>query len=213
MTVATIIFLGGCGVHEVKNLSERRSGFFYATDGKYALTAISGVRETDYAQDGLASELKPYTLITLAPVDKAAFDIDEEYSYQATVGYVDGVTVSERSFGGGMVMHPFAASYSAEFDFETTQSFKVKISIGTQSYEYELTSIVPEDAIDYKTAIDVAKGELELVGAYEIRARLIKNPVDRNDGLCWHVAFISGEGASGVLIDPTTARIIAVKKS
>ncbi len=207
MAAATIILLGGCGVREPKNLSERRSGYFTSTDGKYAVTAISGVREDPYESDGTAQPLKPYTLITLAPVDKAAFDIDAEFKYEATVADAE----SERSFGGAMIMHPFAASYSAEFDFETTHNFKVKIIIGTETLEYELCSAVPENAIDYRAAIDAAKTELDVPDDCEVRVRLIKNPVDKT-GLCWQVSFITGtDVSSGVLLDPVTARAIAVK--
>lgn len=214
MAAATVILLSSCGVGEPKNLSERRSGYFTATDGRYELTAISGVRETDYAADGVAGELKAYTLITLAPTDKSAFDIDASYAYEATVSVEDSMNVTEKKFGGAMIMHPFAASYSAEFDYETTAAFTVKITVGTETLEYELCSAVPENAIDCISAISAAKAELDPSGNYEIRARLIRNPVDAQNGLCWHVAFITDvDQTSSVLLDPVTARVIAVKKS
>ena len=56
----------------------------------------------------------------------------------------------------------------------------------------------------------MAKQELNPTGKYEIRARIIKNPL--SEGLCWHVAFYFGDDKTcGVLLDPTTAKVLAIK--
>ena len=61
-------------------------------------------------------------------------------------------------------------------------------------------------------AVSAAKQELDPSGKYEIRARIIKNPL--GDGFCWHVALYFDSGATaGVLLDPMTAKVLAVKSA
>lgn len=211
MTAATVLFLSSCA-GELKFLSERRSGYFYATDGKYEVTAVSGVREIDYKMDGAAGELKQYTLVTFSPISKSDFDVDGIYTYEAVVAYETADGRRERTFGGALTVHPFAASFSAEFDFEATSEFTVRIDTGAGKLEYVVSSLVPENAMDCERAVSAALGTLAPTEPYEIRAKLIRNPLEPKNGLCWHVSFITGETESGVLLDPVTAKVIALKE-
>lgn len=202
MTVVTVI-LCSCGVDAMADVSERRSGYFSVKDGGYTVTAVSGVREHPFAADGAIGgegELKPYTLITLVPDE---FDIDAVITYTADA---DGGT-----FGGTMIVHPFAATFSAEFEHETTaEQFTVTISTGGKKLTLKLKSEVSADTITYDRAISAAKSALSPRGGYEIRARLIKNPL-ADSGICWHVSFIYPDGDAGVLLDPVTAKVLAKK--
>lgn len=198
MTVVTVI-LCSCGTDPMQNVSERRSGYFTAVADGYTVTAVSGVREDPFAADGKAGKLKPYTLITLVPKD---FDMDAVITYTADTG---GST-----YGGTMIVHPFAASFSAEFECETKSDFTVGIKCKGVLTRIELKSSVTQSMITYDRAITAAKTAVAPRGAYEIRVRLIKNPLD-GDGICWHVNFISESGESGVLLDPDTAKVLAKK--
>ena len=199
MAVLSLWLLGACGAGSMKNVSERRSGYFAAADETLTVTAVSGVRELPYVIDGVAGELKPYTLITIVP---SKFDVDAVYTFSATT--------EDGAFGGTFIAHPFAASFSAEFDCETKSDFTVAITVGGHTTEYALKSQVSADAFSYDKAIDAARNELEPAEPYELRVRMIKNPL--GDGLCWHVAFYTAGGtASGVLLDPVTAKVIAKK--
>ncbi|MDE7406193.1 MAG: hypothetical protein K2M89_04910 [Clostridiales bacterium] len=202
MTVVTII-LCSCGTDPMEGVSERRSGF-YSTDGDgYTLTAVSGVREQTFKADGKVSndgKLKPYTLITLVPTE---FDIDAVITFTAEA---DGCT-----FGGTMTVHPFAASFSAEFEHETTaKQFTVTIKCGGKTTALAAQSKITGDMITYDRAISAAKTAIHPKGEYETRARIIKNPLGA-DGLCWHISFITADGNTGVLLDPVTAKVIAKK--
>lgn len=199
MTAATVLFFCGCSGKEMKRVSERRSGYFGASNGVVTVTAVSGVRETPFAADGAIGELKPYTLITVVPV---TFDVDAVYTYKASI--------ADYTFGGTLIMHPFAASYSAEVDTEALSDFTVTLACGGNTQTLELKSLVTSEMLGYDKAIDCAETELKPRGEYEIRARMIKNPLG-GDGLCWHVMFIAADGSSSVLIDPLTAKIIAKK--
>lgn len=198
----SIWLLSACATDGMQNVSERRSGYYTASGIAGAVSAASGVRETPYAIDGTAAALKPYTLITYTP---EKFDADAVYTYTATT--------SSGSYGGALVAHPFAASFSAEFDSETTDGeFKVCITAGGNTEEFTLISLVTADMFGYDKAIEAAKKELDPPEPYEIRVRVIKNPL--GDGLCWHVSYYSADGTvSGVLLDPVTAKIIAKKTS
>ncbi len=198
MSVLTVLLLWACSGDTMKNVSERRSGYFTATVGGMTVTAVSGVRETSFDADGAVSgELKPYTLITVVP---DTFDVDAVYTYSAVIG--------DCKYGGTLVVHPFAASYSAELDVEAVGAFTVTVQSGSSSVEAELRSLVTADMFAYDRAIDAAENELKPRGDYEIRVRLIKNPLD-GEGVCWHVTFISADGEGGVLLDPITAKVLA----
>ncbi len=201
MTIATVLFLSSCGSDGMENVSERRSSYLYASDAQFSVTAVSGVREQPYAADGRAQALKPYTLVTVVP---AKFDVDAEYSFKAST--------PKGEYGGALVVHPFAASFSAEFDAETTDKIVVTVTGGGVTQEYELKSLVPENAIGYERAIDAADSALKAPrGAHEIRVRLIKNPIG-GDGLCWHVAYYYKNGTEcGALIDCVSAKTLAKK--
>ncbi len=203
MTAATVWLFAGCSTDGMKDVSERRSAFFTASDDVFTVTAVSGVREKNYVTDGVAGELKSYTLITVVP---RKFDVDAVLTYKATT--------KNGEFGGALTMHPFAASFSAEFDSETSGGTPtVTVESGGVKREYTLTSCVQKNTITYDRAIEAAEKAVELPrGKREIRVRLIRNPIG-GEGLCWHVAYYYADGKDrGVLIDPVTAKPLAVKK-
>lgn len=199
MTALTVILLLACSNDGMKNVSERRSEYFTATSDGLTVTAVSGVRETPFEADGVVGELKPYTLLTVVP-DK--FDVDAVYTYSAVIG--------EYKYGGTLIAHPFAASYSAELDVEAIGEFTVSITVGGSNTDLALQSVLTDGTLTFDQAIDAAKTELKPRGDYEIRARIIKNPLN-DDGICWHVAFVSADGSGGVLLDPITAKVLAKK--
>ncbi|MDE6398822.1 MAG: hypothetical protein K2L51_05825, partial [Clostridiales bacterium] len=156
MKVLSLWLLSACGTDGMQNVSERRSGYYTASASAGTVAAASGVRETPYAIDGTAAALKPYTLITYTP---EKFDADAIYTYRAIT--------SSGSYGGTLVAHPFAASFSAEFDSETTDGeFTVEITAGGNTEEFTLVSLVTADMFGYDKAIDAAKKELDPTEPY-----------------------------------------------
>ena len=111
-----------------------------------------------------------------------------------------------------MIVHPFAASFSAEFEHETTANeLTVTIKCGGKTTALKLQSQITGEMITYDRAISAAKTSIHPKGEYETRARIIKNPLGA-DGLCWHISFITADGGNtGVLLDPVTAKVIAKK--
>ncbi len=201
MTVATVLIFGACGADPMEGVSERRSSYFTADDGAFAVTAVSGVREQPFALDGKVGELKPYTLVTAVPTE---FDVDAIYTYTAVT------TAGE--YGGALVVHPFAASFSAEFDSETSDAFKVTITDAKgEKHEYEMVAQTAADMMTYDSAIEAAENALEPTGVYEIRVRVIKNPIG-GEGMCWHVDFCFDTGKEcSVLLDAHSAKVLAKK--
>ncbi|MCH5156193.1 MAG: hypothetical protein J1F69_06245 [Clostridiales bacterium] len=200
MTVMTVWLFTACSSDSMDRVSERRSGYYTAQGEGYTVTAVSGVRESSFKADGkVGGGLKPYTLITLVPDE---FDIDAVITYTAEA---DGCM-----FGGTMTVHPFAASFSAEFEHETkAKEFTVTVRFGGNLSTVQAKSQITSDMITYDRAISAAKTALSPRGEYEVRARIIKNPF--GDGVCWHISFITADGDTGVLLDPTTAKVLAKK--
>ncbi len=207
MTAVTILFFAGCSANTMTDVSERRCGFFYGEDDKYKVTAVSGVREEPYEPDGIVGALKSYTLITVAPINSDVFDVDARLTYEAEVTGETG----KRVFGGALVVHPFAASFSAEYDYETTgETIALTITEGETCRTISLRTAVAADTISFDRAISAAKKELQPDAPFEIRAKLVRNPIDA-DALCWHVEFCNAETRIGVLLDAVSARVIAKK--
>lgn len=213
MTVATVLLLSSCAPAET-DISERRTNYFTASDEAFTLTAVSGMRETPYETDGAVAKMISYTLITVAPTDKTVFDVTASCEYEADVP-VDPDKSGEsagKKFGGALIVHPFAASYSAEFAYEATDTFTVAVLYAENGEkrrrEYKMTSLVTPEMMTYDSAVSAAENEFEISGAHETRVRLISNPV--GEGLCWYVAFYYADGKNcGVLLDPTTAKVLA----
>lgn len=203
MTAATVWLFSACAADPMESVSERRSGYFTASDDMFTVTVVSGVRENPYKTDGKAGELKPYTLVTVAP---KAFEVDAIYTYTAKT--------KKGEYGGALTVHPFAASFSAEFDSETRGGFTVTVKCGGAEYEFSPSSLVTSDMISYDRAIEAAGKALDPPkGSREVRVRMIENPIG-GEGLCWHVAYYYADGKDmGVLIDPISAKTIAVKNS
>ena len=202
MTAATVWWLAACGKDAMNDVSERRSGYFTGGIDGAELNAVSGVRESEYALDGaVGGALVPYTLITLTPV---AFDVDAVYTYKAEYG--------GSVYGGTMIVHPFGASFSAEIPAEFASDFSVEISCAGKTDVAEMHSLVTSEMYAFDRAIDAAKQALGTSATGEIRVRLIKNPIDHTQGVCWHVSFKSADGGDyGVLLDPVTAKVLAKK--
>lgn len=197
--VLTVLACGAVGCSDGEEIiSERRSGYFSCARGGYGATAISGVREDPFEADGAVGDKKPYTLITLTP---DSFDMDKVYTYSAKIG--------NSEFAGTMIVHPFAGSFSAEIECEATGDFIFTATDGKEKIEFNMISLVPSDSIDFSRAIEAGRTALHPSGKYEVRARVVKNPI--GDGLCWHVLFISESGSKGVLLDMHSAKVLAKK--
>ncbi len=191
---AVITFLSACTADLTENVSEIRRGYFSAEDDVMTVTVVSGMRERNYVADGVAGELVPYTLVTVVP---KTFDPDATYTY--------AVSANGASYGGTMKVHPFAASFSAEVEAELTG----EITVTVNDREYAPVDMTG-DGVSFDKAIDAAKTELKPEDGYEVRARMIKNPI--GDGLCWHVAYYFRSGKqSGVLLDPIDLNTLAKK--
>ncbi len=213
MTVATLVLLASCAPADT-DISERRTDYFTASDEMFTVTAVSGMRETPYETDGVVAKMISYTLITVSPTDKAVFDVTATCEYEASVPDDPDRSgeSSGKKFGGALIVHPFAASYSAEFAYETTDTFTVAVLYTENGEkrrrEYKMTSLVTPEMMTYDSAVSAAKNEFDINGAHETRVRLINNPV--SEGLCWYVVFYFADGKNcGVLLDPTTAKVLA----
>lgn len=197
--LVAVMFLFSCAGDPMSGVSERRSGYYYAEGDGFKITAVSGVREQPFETDGTCGALKSYTLITVVP---DVFDVDALYTYSA-------VTYGGE-FGGALTVHPFAASFSAEFDSETTAAaFSVTIKTKEKEHVFELKSQKPESAVTFDRAIEQARRVISPPESCETRVRIVKNPL--GDGLCWHVAFYSNSSSCAVLLDCVTLNTLAKK--
>lgn len=186
------------------DLSELRDGYYTGGDSNYTITAVSGMRESDYAFDGVKSDTVDYTLVTLEPNEFLSSDV---YSYQITLG--------DSLFAGQFTLHPFAASYSVELPINAKNAdFNLSlIKNKTFVKSFDIVSLCNSDTISYSQALDIALTRLNKKSAasregYELYARLVQDGSNLN----WYVRLTCPDSTLGVLLNSSSGEIIAVRE-
>ena len=192
--------LSGCGGSYLRKygdkISELRTHLFAAESTDYTVKAIAGKREKTYEWDGVSTEKRDFTVITITP---SRFSADKTYRYRAQIG--DSV------YEGDFLPHPFAQTLSADITVAATEDFSLTVLCdGEQTLTLE--RVETGDNIGAEKALSIAfdklktelkrfrsKGKLRA----EIYVRLTENPIDGTGGYFWYVAFV-GEDASAVAI-------------
>lgn len=209
---ASAVFLSACSAPDItqnQRLSELRSDILCGSAGDYSVVLVTGIRENPFEIDGVSQADKVY--FTVITVTVANYDPLSEYNFTVSIG--------GQSYTGKLSRHPYNQSYSAEINALTdVPQMLLTLSRGATDTEITLNSVKGEDFISAQKAFEIAEKELKdavaaLETDYEIFVRLIENPINPGGGYFWYVAFISTNKTTlGVLIDPVTMKIDAVRK-
>lgn len=205
--VLSVICLAACSVKVADNdkLSELRNDLLKGEGEIFSVSAVTGLRETDYEINGESDKEKSaFTVITVCPKE---YNPLHEYSFKTTIG--------GEEYMGSLLKHPYKESYSAEITVMTDASELVVTVFGSAEEEIVIKSVKAADAITADRAYEIARKELaapikEKGDEYEFYVRFIENPINENGGYFWYVAFTyPDETTYATLIEPVTMEIVA----
>ena len=207
---AVTLFCGCKGGNPLeKHVSELRSDVFYGQSENYTVKAGYGFKETPYNNDGTARSRQ--NLLTFRLLNKETDDVS--YSLTTTINETQYKTV----FKLNPVSHALTATI--EIDGFNLKEFSVTINSGANTETITLLSQLPENTINYLTALNhLEKEQSELIKSYcdvdgnfnaEIYARILVK-----DGKpYWYIGIASGnENLKALLIDGVSGEILAIRE-
>ncbi len=207
----SIIF--NCSCKQVNPLydavSELRCQLYTASNDDYKLDACYGFIETPYNNDAKVRQ-KVYSL------SFRLHDKESDYA-EYSICFNHGDKTYSQNFKLNPVSHTVSAR--VEIDNFNEKSFTVTIKKAQDSQTLTLNSIVPDNAIDYRTALDKLKeNQADLIKAYtdqdgnfnaEIRARIIV----KDNRPYWYVGIASNNNnLKALLIDGFTGQTLAIRE-
>lgn len=204
-------FFSGCKKQNEleKYVSELRSDVFFGESESFKLKAGYGFKESPYENDGIVRQ-RIY-ILTFRLLDKETDDA----AY--TLNFVYNGEAYQAPFKLNPVSH--AVSATLEINGFTLKEFTVTVSSGAEAEEITLKSALPEQTIDYVTALDYLKiNQPKLVQSYtdengNFTAEIYARAVVKDDKAYWYIGLASGGGnLKAFLIDGANGEILAVRE-
>lgn len=205
-----IIFSFGCKQENplYNSVSELRSDLYEGKGENFSVMAFYGFKETPFNNDAAVGD-KVYMLtfrLLNNQIDDATYTLSTTLNGQNF----------EREFKLNPVSH--ALTQSIEIENFSLKEFDVTITCGAISEKIKLTSIVPNNTISYKTALDRLYSEQkELVKVYtdqngNFNAEIYTRIVVKDQKPYWYVGIASGnENLKALLIDGFSGEILAIR--
>ena len=190
-------------------VSELRSQLYTASNENYRLDACYGFIETPYDNDAKVQQ-KVYVL---------TFRLHDKESDYAE--YSISFTHSGKTYSQNFKLNPVSHTVTARIEIEnfSEKSFTATVKKAQDSQTLTFNSIVPDNTIDYRTALDKLKeNQSELISAYtdqngnfnaEIRLRIIV----KNQRPYWYVGIASDKNnLKALLIDGFSGQTLAIRE-
>lgn len=189
-------------------VSELRSNLYLGTLGDLNIKASYGFREVNQKNDGVASEKA--NLLTF----KLLCNDDNRTSYKIKL------THNQTDYQADFKLNPVTDSVTAvmEIDGFDQNEFTVFLIKGSDKQEILMSSIVPKNAMDYKTA---------LIKLKELQSPLLDNYTDQNGNFnaeiharilvkdqtpYWYVGIVTNNDVKALLMDGVSGEVLAVRK-
>lgn len=162
----------------------------------------SGIRESDFQADGIATASKPFTVLSVEPADERVV-YNGCITTEITINDAAPVTLI-------LEKNPYGNNYAADLEKALDESATVKVTFkaGTETMgAVALTNVMPEDAIKWETALEIACKELASLIATDVRVESSTKILCDNTTVStpyWFVSFVTEDGNRYfVVIDPT----------
>jgi hypothetical protein len=208
LSLLCILSLSGCKKDPslVDNLSELRSNVYFGEHENYSIKAVYGFKEKTKAYDGKIGE----------PIYKLSFKLN---GYQDQVDYTLSFNFNGKSYEEKFNFDPVrnCLMLDIEIDNFNLNEFTVNLKKESQIIPITLKSIVPENTLDYKTALlKLMENQPDLINSYksekgydlEIQMRITV----KKDKPYWFVGLTSTSGDHKVLLlDGYTGNALAVR--
>ena len=204
------IFLTFCGCKTnnpyINRVSELRQDIYTGTFGNDTVTAYYGYCEYPFINDGKAGEpVYGYTFKLNAIADeirRVAELVSDNGTLSAEFKY-DDVT----------------GEYKAKIETKThfIKEFTIDLICGTETTKVKLTSVIPENCLNYENVLDkLAEKQKSLFAAYTVdgnfSAEIYMRVFVKNEKPFWYVGLASGnEKLKAFLIDGYSGDLLAVR--
>ena len=179
----------------------------YVTELRYDV--FSGENQTYTIKGGLGFNQKNQNVLTLRLVGK----YDQNVSYNAQIEF------NGEKYTQTFKYNPISSNLTVSFDIPefNLKQFNVAIITGGESSEITLNSIVPQNTMDYKTALKyLHTNQPDLINSYfdqdgNFTASIIARVIVKNDHPYWYVG-LKKDNLKALLVDGITGEILAVRE-
>ena len=195
-------------------LAEVRQTLFYAIDEHMEVTFISGMRESEYAADGIATELVPFGIVTFKLIGAQTGAGQARFE----------MLIGNDRFDGELELNPFDSTYMADIGTLVQGNagpIVVRFLRGTFTDELVMQSVSNGWKINHTEALRIAVRELrnelenfvtngEFSG--EGYVKIITDPANDFAVFYWYVSFVNRSGQTlAVIVDPMLGEVLARK--
>jgi hypothetical protein len=189
----------------IDNVAEARFYMKKAADNAMAAVQLySGIREEDYQQDGIATAAAPFTVISVEPKNSALVADGKITADIIIDGAVPEQIVLEKN--------PYGINYAADLGriIENTSAVQIAFKDPANTI-LELTDAMPEDAITWEKALEIATAELK--GQIDTGIRMesyIKILCDNTTVSVpyWYVSFMMEDGSTLFAVISADGKVI-----
>ncbi len=190
-------------------VSELRLNLYHGESQNYSIKAHYGFREEPYENNAKIGK----------KVHKLTFKLLDKYSDDAT--YSLSFTFNSTPYKSTFKLDPISSSLIASVEVENfnLDEFKIYLTTSSTSEIITLKSILPENTIDYKTALDslyqnqrtMIDGFCDQNGVYNLE---IRERITVKDGApYWYVGLAGGfDNLKALLIDGLNGEILAIRE-
>ncbi len=194
------------------NIAEAR---FYlktaATDNPIGTVHLySGLRETDYQADGIATPTTPFTVLSVEPqADNVVYN--GCITAEITINDAAPVTLV-------LEKNPYGNNYAADLGQAVTADAKVVITFkaGNQTVGVtELNNVMPADAIAWDTALEIAcqtlQDKINADTRVETSTKILCDNATVNTPY-WFVSFVSETGDRYFVVVDHTGKVVGTSE-
>jgi len=181
------------------NLSETRLYMKHAETERYRVQFYAGMREEPYAVNGISEKKVAFGVISLESRGKI---INEEE-------IVGTLYIGEEEIPVRLERNPHGTNFACDVEklIDVEKDLALTLFIGEAALEFTLVNAMPEDAINWERALEIAtdeaRAQIKGAGRFECFVRIVESPV-KNAGSFWYVRFVPEKGNNFfVVIDPT----------
>lgn len=219
MLLLSSCLLFACGTSKKIDIAnytiEERNHLFSAQDEIYSLTLSTGLREKDYALDGIKNEMVDFSILSLTKLNGEPLSND-------TYTYI--LTINEETHTGYLEKSEIDNSYNIDLGLKVSadDTINAKITFTGYCFENTMTNVSQDFTVNKQQALETANKELKKEikditadknNKIETVIKIVKDySTSEVKRYYWYVGVVSNNGDTlGILIDTNTGDVIAKK--
>jgi len=204
IAVGTIIGVSSCSRASffqlaLDNLSETRMYMKKGETERFRVQFYAGMREEPYAVNGVSEKKVAFGIVNLEPRGRIV-DMEE---VQGTL------KIGEELVPVTLERNPHGTNFACDIERLVLPELDISLTltIGEATEVFQLASSMPEDAINWERALEIAtdhsQSHIKKAGKFECYVKIVESPV-KGAGSFWYVRFVPEKGDNFfVVIDPS----------